>query len=167
MPAEPWRRHMGKSYVPNQVSAVCGSRKVIWQWGAGTLRRFMGARQAARARLRALARRLLPTCILGRIRRAQGLWSNWRRRKAATAPGAVPDRFPWREGAVFTIDLATDPLEEHPSRVVPETMSDLERELHGRIRSYWESGTFGPVITLTAEEDEKVMENLRALGYVD
>jgi hypothetical protein len=152
--------------VPNQVGAVCGSRKVIWQWGAGRLRRFKGPRQVARERLRALARRLSRSRVLRRARKAAGLWRD--------GPGGArvesvphPDSFPWRDGMVFSIDLASDPFEARPRRIVPSRAERGERELHGLIRAYWEEGVYGPLISLTTDEEDAVVDNLRALGYVD
>ncbi|MFO8009051.1 MAG: sulfatase-like hydrolase/transferase [Candidatus Brocadiia bacterium] len=154
-------------WSPAGACMMQGALKLLWHPGPLGLKRFRAPERALSpvALLKRAARTVLPERIVKavhdlRVRRRKG-----RARASMPDPEAL---YGWRPAPMFMLDLNEDPLEMHPRRLKPARMAEEERAMLDRLRDYWQSGVLGPRIELESrEEEERVLQNLKDLGYVD
>ncbi len=151
-----WMRHLTGDCTPMQVCVRLPGKKLIWQLGEPMLRRFMSSSGRAGASLKSFLKKTLPRPAV-----------EWLRALRSPKRGAAATKETEPEGTVFVCDLEEDPLEQAPRRCRPDLLAEDERELFRMLREYWRRGVTGPQIRLREAEDERVMEHLRGLGYVD
>lgn len=156
-PARRIFRDLEARCVPAQACARRGSAKILWHPASPTLRRFMSPAGKAGDAGKRLLKKVLPRAAVDWLR---GL------RAKPQAEGEGPEPAAWRDAPTFLLDLDADPLEMNPRRI--EDAAPKEgRDLLEALRKYWEAGVTGPPIRLDTGGDEKVMEHLKGLGYVD
>lgn len=152
-----WLRHLHGHCEPSQVAGRSPRCKVIWQPGEPGLRRFMEPAARAGVGLRRALKRVLPRPAVRALQRLR-----YRQREAAGTPTTATS-----DAATFVLELAEDPLEEHPVRTSPDDLDTLSRRLYEGLQHYWSEGRTGPAIKLGEGQNERVMHHLRDLGYVD
>ena len=160
-------------WTPMAACAVRGGLKLIWHPGPVRLERFRQPSEwpaASYGRLKLLLRRTLPGPIVRILKLPLRLvrWLRRRRARARTSGDTLQQLLSWRPAAAFALDLAADPLEEHPVWLSAEELAaEPYAALWACLRSYWQQGRLGPPITLSGEGSREVLGRLMDLGYAE